>query len=219
MALENSLSFSWFILLFCTTLTQNCNGLNLSKSTALLVFGDSAVDTGNNNYITTIARGNYAPYGMNFPGHIPTGRYSDGKLMPDILVSTQGIKDVVPPFLQPNLSDDELPTGVCLASAGAGLDDQTTSVSNAIPMSKQPLLLRDYLARLKSFVGEQEAQRIIGEAVVIIHAGTVDFLFNFYLGRSVRLLEFTVSEYQDFLQNNLQKFLKVSHVSISFRTF
>ncbi|KAL3518003.1 hypothetical protein ACH5RR_020592 [Cinchona calisaya] len=105
---------------FGTTLTYyKCNALNFSKIPAILVFGDSAVDTGNNNYIPTIFKANFPPYGMNYPGHIATGRHSDGKLIPDLLVSMQGAKNAVPPFLQPNLSDDELRTGVCFASAGA----------------------------------------------------------------------------------------------------
>lgn len=97
MALQFSLS--WLILLqFFSRLTHDFNGLKLSKSTALFVFGDSAVDTGSNNYIPTIARSNYAPYGINFPRHIPTGRYSDGKLLPDILCPHKASKMLFLPF-------------------------------------------------------------------------------------------------------------------------
>lgn len=50
----------------------------------LFIFGDSIVDTGNNNYINTnpIAQANYAPYGQSFFRY-PTGRWSDGRVVPD----------------------------------------------------------------------------------------------------------------------------------------
>jgi len=50
-----------------------------------LFFGDSYVDPGNNNYILTLIRSDFPPYGRNFVGHIPTGRFSDGKILPDYL--------------------------------------------------------------------------------------------------------------------------------------
>lgn len=53
------------------------------KVPALLVFGDSIVDPGNNNYIHTIGRANFPPYGRDFPHALPTGRYSNGKVPSD----------------------------------------------------------------------------------------------------------------------------------------
>lgn len=55
------------------------------KVPAVLAFGDSVVDTGNNNYIRTIVRSNFPPYGKDFPGHKATGRFSDGKISVDFL--------------------------------------------------------------------------------------------------------------------------------------
>lgn len=52
---------------------------------AVIVFGDSIVDTGNNNYISTIAKCNFPPYGKDFEGGEPTGRFSDGKVPSDLL--------------------------------------------------------------------------------------------------------------------------------------
>ncbi|CAI0549073.1 unnamed protein product [Linum tenue] len=47
--------------------------------------GDSILDTGNNNYIVTMSKFNFPPYGKNFPGKIPTGRPSDGRLISDFV--------------------------------------------------------------------------------------------------------------------------------------
>lgn len=52
---------------------------------AVFVFGDSIVDTGNNNGLKTIAKVNYPPYGKDFMGGIPTGRFSNGKVPSDFL--------------------------------------------------------------------------------------------------------------------------------------
>lgn len=52
---------------------------------AVLMFGDSIVDTGNNNYYTTIAKCNFPPYGQDFMGGKPTGRFSNGKVPSDLI--------------------------------------------------------------------------------------------------------------------------------------
>ncbi|MBA0700575.1 hypothetical protein Goari_022732 [Gossypium aridum] len=177
------------------------------KFPAIFVFGDSTVDTGNNNYVKTLFKANLPPYGENFPDHIPTGRFSDGKLVPDFLASFLGIKDDVPPFLKPNLSENELRTGVTFASAGSGYDYLTTRLSNAIPVSKQVEMFKSYITKLKGIVGKDVANNIIGEALVIISAGTNDFVFNFY-DIPTRRLEFDIVGYQHFLLQKLEDFLK-----------
>lgn len=52
---------------------------------ATFIFGDSLVDAGNNNYIVTLSRANYLPNGIDFDGHQPTGRYTNGRTIVDIL--------------------------------------------------------------------------------------------------------------------------------------
>lgn len=50
---------------------------------AMFIFGDSVVDAGNNNYIYTIVKANFRPYGRDFVHHKPTGRFCNGKLAAD----------------------------------------------------------------------------------------------------------------------------------------
>ncbi|PNX73739.1 GDSL esterase/lipase [Trifolium pratense] len=184
------------------------NDLKLrSKFSSILVFGDSTVDTGNNNYIKTLAKGNHLPYGRDFPNHVPTGRFSNGKLAIDFLASTMNLKDTVPPFLDPNLSNEELLTGVSFASGGSGFDDLTIALSGAISISKQIEYFKNYVTKVKSIVGEKEAKNRLGNALVIISAGTNDFLFNFY-DIPTRRLEFNISGYQDYIQSKLQIFIE-----------
>lgn len=128
----------------------------------------------------------------------------------DFLASNLNIKDTVPPFLDPNLSNEELLTGVSFASGGSGFDDLTTVVSGVISVSKQIEYFKVYVAKLKRIAGENRAKQVLGGALVIISAGTKDFLFNFYDIPTIRRSEFNISGYQDYLQNRLQIFIKVN---------
>lgn len=53
--------------------------------TTMIVFGDSSVDPGNNNYLNTDMKGNFPPYGGSFINHRSTGRLCDGLLAPDFI--------------------------------------------------------------------------------------------------------------------------------------
>lgn len=52
---------------------------------AFFVFGDSLVDNGNNNFLITGARADMPPYGIDSPAHKPTGRFSNGLNIPDVI--------------------------------------------------------------------------------------------------------------------------------------
>ncbi|BAB08449.1 unnamed protein product [Arabidopsis thaliana] len=51
----------------------------------IITFGDSIVDSGNNNHLRTALKCNFPPYGKDFPGKIATGRFSDGRVPSDIV--------------------------------------------------------------------------------------------------------------------------------------
>ncbi|XP_016752331.1 GDSL esterase/lipase At2g30310 [Gossypium hirsutum] len=194
MSSSKSNLFMVALLLVSMTIINTC-GANAStnpKFPAIVIFGDLTVDPGNNNYIDTIFKGNIAPYGINFPGHVPTGRFSDGKLVTDFVASSLGIN----PFLDPNLSNDDLCTGVSFASADSGYDDLTTLLS----MSSR---FQGKLRCLKA----TRANNIIAKALVVVSAGTNDLIFNFF-DLPTRRLEFDISGYQSFLLQRLEDFVK-----------
>lgn len=56
-----------------------------AEARAFFVFGDSLVDSGNNNYLATTARADSPPYGIDYPSHRPTGRFSNGLNIPDLI--------------------------------------------------------------------------------------------------------------------------------------
>ncbi|KAJ7521022.1 hypothetical protein O6H91_19G034500 [Diphasiastrum complanatum] len=60
-------------------------GTSVRSKPGLYVFGNSIVDSGNNNCLNTTCRADYLPYGKDFDTHQPTGRFSNGRLVPDFL--------------------------------------------------------------------------------------------------------------------------------------
>lgn len=207
----------YIILLKVCSILLTCNALSsdhskLPKFSSILIFGDSLLDTGNNNYISTELRANHAPYGVSFPGGTPTGRFSDGKLMSDFLADALGLKQYVPPFLDPNLPRFELPTGVCFASAGSGYDDMTASSSHVISVTQQyQIYFKDYRQRLIGMVGEREAINILGKSLVFATSGSNDVSLNIY--EKPGPFYVYIDQYQDFLIGNIEKFIKVSSFS------
>jgi hypothetical protein len=98
------------------------------KVSAIIVFGDSLVDPGNNNYILTIGKADFPPYGRDFYGGVATGRFSNGRLVTDFISEAFGLPPSVPAYLDPSRTIDQLAKGVSFASAGSGLDDLTTEI-------------------------------------------------------------------------------------------
>ncbi|KAK6149971.1 hypothetical protein DH2020_017496 [Rehmannia glutinosa] len=190
-----------------------------SSIPAFFVFGDSTVDSGNNNYIKTISKSNFPPYGKDFPNHIPTGRFTNGRLVTDFLASDVGIKDYIPPYLDPTLSLDDLKTGVCFASAGTGFDPLTAQISGSIPIQKQLKYFKEYKSKMELYIGTERTRSLISKAVFFISVGTNDFIVNYY-GPPIRRKTYTISAYQDFIlqlgQQFLQGLLKLGARKIAF---
>jgi hypothetical protein len=116
------------IWLFCIEILLHFSKSNCGKVPAIIVFGDSSVDSGNNNFIPTIAKSNFAPYGRDFPNGIATGRFSNGRIAPDFISEAFGLKPIIPAYLDPSYNISDFATGVCFASAGTGYDNDTAKV-------------------------------------------------------------------------------------------
>ncbi|GLJ16423.1 hypothetical protein SUGI_0278920 [Cryptomeria japonica] len=117
-----------------------------------------------------------------------------------------GIKELLPPYLDPNLKAQDLLTGVCFASAGSGLDNLTFQVLNVIPFGKQIEYFKEYRKTITGLVGEEETTTIIREAIFFITIGSNDIGYYFLV--SPRRLQFNVQEYTDFLLNTYTVYIK-----------
>ncbi|PUZ70129.1 hypothetical protein GQ55_2G200600 [Panicum hallii var. hallii] len=118
-------SFCYRLLLLIVHFALSSSRASSGNVSAIIVFGDSTVDTGNNNFIPTIAKANFPPYGCDFDGGVATGRFSNGRLVTDFVSEMFGLPSSVPAYLDTGYTIDQLTTGLSFASAGAGLDDFT----------------------------------------------------------------------------------------------
>ncbi|XP_061359293.1 GDSL esterase/lipase EXL3-like [Gastrolobium bilobum] len=174
---------------------------------AVIAFGDSIVDTGNNNNIKTLLKSNFPPYGKDFEGGIPTGRFCDGKIPSDLLVEELGIKELLPAYKDPNLKPSDLITGVCFASSASGYDPLTPKIASVISLSDQLDMFKEYIGKLKSIVGEDRTNYIIANSLFVVVAGSDDIANTYFIAR-VRQLQYDIPAYTDLLVNSASDFIK-----------
>ncbi|CAH9052539.1 unnamed protein product [Cuscuta europaea] len=174
---------------------------------AIMGFGDSSVDTGNNDYIHTIFKANYPPYGRDFANHEPTGRFCNGKLATDITADTLGFTKYPAAYLSPQASGKNLLIGANFASAGSGYDDKTAYLSHAIPLSQQLQYFKEYQSKLVSVAGSTKASSIIKEALYVVGAGNSDFLQNYYINPYINKV-LSADQYGSYLVDIFSKFVQ-----------
>ncbi|XP_017974736.1 PREDICTED: GDSL esterase/lipase At2g04570 [Theobroma cacao] len=177
---------------------------------AIIVFGDSSVDSGNNNVIPTLLKSNFKPYGRDFYGGHPTGRFCNGRIPPDFISEAFGLKPAIPAYLDPAYTISDFATGVCFASAGTGYDNATSKVLNVIPLWKELEYYKEYQQKLRAYVGKKKANQILSEALYLMSLGTNDFLENYYIFPT-RKSQFSVRQYQDFLLGLGENFIRELH--------
>ncbi|KAM7506027.1 hypothetical protein LguiB_004931 [Lonicera macranthoides] len=193
-----------FVLVSIVTKVQ-AQALNLS----IYSFGDSFVDPGNNNYINTLAKANFQPYGRDFVNRMATGRFCDGRQIPDFIALYLGAKSYPRAYLDPKLSSEDLVTAVGFGSAATGFDPLTPPILNVIPISKQLENFRDYKRKLVAAIGEKKAEDKIGGAVIYVTAGTNDFILNYFNNDTpTRRNMFTITAYQRFLLQLVRQFIQ-----------
>ncbi|CAB4291362.1 unnamed protein product [Prunus armeniaca] len=175
---------------------------------AFFVFGDSLVDSGNNNYLATTARADSPPYGIDFPTHQPTGRFSNGLNLPDIISEEIGSERVLP-YLSPELTGQKLLIGANFASAGIGiLNDTGIQFITVIRIYRQFELFQQYQQRLTALVGAPQATRLVNGALYLMTLGGNDFVNNYFLAPiSQRSRQYSVPEFSRYLITEFRKIL------------
>lgn len=174
---------------------------------ALFAFGDSIADTGNNNDLKTLVKCNFPPYGKDFQGGNPTGRFCNGKVPSDILAEELGIKEYLPAYLDPNLKSSDLLTGVCFASGASGYDPLTPQIASVIPLSAQIDMFKEYIAKVKGMVGEKRTNFILANSLYLVVGGSDD-IANTYFVAHARILQYDIPSYTDLMVNSATDFVK-----------
>ncbi|OMO70927.1 Lipase, GDSL [Corchorus capsularis] len=174
---------------------------------AIMSFGDSGTDVGNNNYLPTIFKANYPPYGRDFANQKPTGRFCNGKLATDITAETLGFTTYPPAYLSPEASGKNLLIGANFASAGSGYDDKAASINHAITLTQQVEYFKEYKGKLAKVAGSNKSASIIKDSIYLLSAGTADFLQNYYVNPLLNHL-YTPDQYSSMLIDSFKTFVK-----------
>ena len=82
--MATSLVFGYCVMIISLVLSLS-SSVSAQPTRAFFVFGDSLVDSGNNDFLATTARADAPPYGIDYPTHRPTGRFSNGLNIPDLI--------------------------------------------------------------------------------------------------------------------------------------
>ncbi|XP_021898290.1 GDSL esterase/lipase LTL1-like [Carica papaya] len=181
---------------------------SVADARAFFVFGDSLVDNGNNDYLATTARADNYPYGIDYPTRRPTGRFSNGFNIPDLISQSIGSESTLP-YLSPELRGERLLVGANFASAGVGiLNDTGIQFLNIIRITRQLQYFEQYQQRVSALVGEEQAQQLVNQALVLITLGGNDFVNNYYLVPfSARSRQFSLPNYVVYLISEYRKIL------------
>ncbi|GMH14912.1 hypothetical protein Nepgr_016753 [Nepenthes gracilis] len=164
---------------------------------AVIVFGDSIVDAGNNNDLFTVCKCNFPPYGRDFQGGKATGRFSNGKIPSDFLAEELGVKELVPAYLDPTIQMDDLLTGVTFATGCSGYDPVTGAIYGVKTLTDQLNSFREYIEILKAAVGENRTASILSQSMYLVATGTNDFTTTYFLLPD-RRQQYNLSSYIDF---------------------
>ncbi|XP_020675249.1 GDSL esterase/lipase At2g23540 [Dendrobium catenatum] len=152
---------------------------------ACFIFGDSLVDSGNNNYLPTLSKANIQPNGIDFkPSNgQPTGRYTNGRTIADIISEELGQPNYSPPFLAPNTKGSAILHGVNYASGGGGIMNQTGGIFiNRLGMDIQIDYFNITRQQFDGLLGKEKAkEHIMKKSIFSITIGANDFLNNYLL--------------------------------------
>ncbi|KAL7597958.1 hypothetical protein Lser_V15G26668 [Lactuca serriola] len=160
----------------CLLILTGCESSqgHFNKHVALFIFGDSLFDPGNNNYIntTTDLQANFWPYGESY-FHPPTGRFSDGRIIPDFIAQFAGLP-LIPAYLDPH--NNEFLYGANFASAGSGVLDETRPTV-AVKLTTQLQYFTDLVKRYRKNVGDAKTEQLLSDAVFLFSSGSNDYQF------------------------------------------
>ncbi|KAJ8430661.1 hypothetical protein Cgig2_000254 [Carnegiea gigantea] len=144
--------------------------------------------------------------------------------------SYAGIKQSIPAYLDPNLTVEDLMTGVSFASAGSGYDPMTAQrisiaifstghlgsgtrtgfgdcFSGVMDLVEQLEYFRQYKKRLEEKIGRKRTRYIISKGVFIVSAGTNDVVDVFGI-TPLPLQSQIPTTYLDFLLKHFKWFMQ-----------
>ncbi|WOK91927.1 GDSL esterase/lipase [Canna indica] len=146
----------------------------------LYVFGDSLSDVGNNNYLPlSLAKSDYPWYGIDYYDGIPTGRFTNGRTIGDIIAAKLGIPSP-PPYMSLSMNDDAILQGVNYASGGAGILNETgLYFIQKLSFDDQISCFEMTKLAIARKIGRVAAEKLSNGAIFLVGLGSNDYINNF----------------------------------------
>ncbi|KAL5714676.1 hypothetical protein ACHQM5_016605 [Ranunculus cassubicifolius] len=167
-----------FIIVLLLFHAESSGVLSAPMVPALFVMGDSLVDNGNNNYLNSLAKANYMPYGIDFTGW-PTGRFTNGRTVADFLGEKMGLP-YLPPYAAPSTAGSRILNGVNYASAAAGILDETGQhYGERFSLTQQVLNFENTLRQLRNLIGNVD--QYLAKSIVFMVFGSNDYINNYLM--------------------------------------
>ncbi|PWA78027.1 SGNH hydrolase-type esterase domain-containing protein [Artemisia annua] len=191
------------VVIMCLLIPTKCRE-NIHKQVLVFVLGDSLFDPGNNNYIntTTAFQANYTPYGESY-FNPPTGRFSNGRIIPDFIAEYAGLP-LIPAYLEP--WNNEFTHGANFASAGAGALIETFA-GFVVDLQTQLRYFGDLEDHYRQNLGDTKARQLLSSAVYLFSSGANDYLSP--VGNNISIYyPYTHEQYTDMVIGNLTNVIK-----------
>ncbi|KAL3846150.1 hypothetical protein ACJIZ3_003553 [Penstemon smallii] len=156
------------------------SSLCASQFPCYFIFGDSLVDNGNNNQLNTNAKVNYKPYGVDFPQG-PTGRFTNGRNIADIIGELLGFDSYIPPFATAQGTDNII-KGVNYGSGSAGIRSETgEQLGDRISIDKQLINHNLTISHIAQLLGnESSTKHLLNKCLYLFVIGSNDYINNYY---------------------------------------
>ncbi|XP_024988290.1 GDSL esterase/lipase At1g29660-like [Cynara cardunculus var. scolymus] len=179
MALELCLLFPIFIIVGFMQL-QPFVAASEPQLPCYFIFGDSLVDSGNNNELMTAAKANYKPYGVDFPQGV-NGRFTNGRTIADIIGQLLGFPNFIPPYA--TATDQEINTGVNYGSGSAGIREESGShLGDRISLDRQLINHRKTISRLSILQGNKTfTHEYLQKCIYLSNIGSNDYINNYLI--------------------------------------
>ncbi|CAI9087878.1 OLC1v1022065C1 [Oldenlandia corymbosa var. corymbosa] len=175
-------------------------------------FGDSMVDNGNNNNLETLSKANYPPYGVDFPGGVATGRFTNNRNIADFVAQHLGFRNFVPPYATAKGLD--ILSGVNYGSGSAGIRDETGAVvGDRLSFNRQLTNHAKTVSRLALIFARQKSlKKHLSKCLYTVVFGSNDYLNNYFVPQYYPTSTiYTPEQYADALIQQYSQQLQTLH--------
>ncbi|KAL9274842.1 GDSL esterase/lipase 7-like protein [Drosera capensis] len=205
------LTFLLSVIFFPFLLVELIRAAQPPNISALFIFGDSLADVGNNNYLPTLAKCNYPPYGVDYPQKKATGRWTSGENVIDMFAEYLNMTSP-PPFYsirsQLEIKNVSIAfTGVSFASGSCGI--LPTTGKQYLKCSDFDMQLENFKVTLQeiesaNFPNNQTAfNQYTSQSICAIVIGNNDYINNYLNSFYVEYKNYTCSEFAEILATNM----------------